>query len=261
MLDDLVADNTDKFDLAESESLAIGRDFGVTTDIQTGPNGNVFVVSLLNGAIYEIKSKPGLIFVATLTGAQEVPPNSSTATGSATLLLSPDEETATLSLNFSGLSSAQTDAHIHGPAAPGSSAPPVFPLPLGQISDYQINLTAPQVQDLKNGLHYVNVHSSIFPTGEIRGQFQSSPTASVVALGGNSFGIGEGEGSVSVTVKRFGSTSAPATVGYATSDSSGSNDCDCCEWKRVITLRLFHCHRDVNVRSRRDLKSHYHTDH
>jgi hypothetical protein len=50
-LNDRVADNTDKFDQTESESLAIGRDFGVTTDIETGPNGNVFVVSLSKGAV------------------------------------------------------------------------------------------------------------------------------------------------------------------------------------------------------------------
>ncbi|HEX7332149.1 MAG TPA: PQQ-dependent sugar dehydrogenase [Pyrinomonadaceae bacterium] len=57
-LADRVADNTDKFDVTESESLVIGKDFGITTDIQTGPNGNLFVVSLSNGAVYEIKSKP-----------------------------------------------------------------------------------------------------------------------------------------------------------------------------------------------------------
>ncbi|MCM3903757.1 MAG: PQQ-dependent sugar dehydrogenase [Pyrinomonadaceae bacterium] len=226
LLDDLVADNADKFDLTESESLAIGRDFGVTTDIQTGPNGNVFVVSLLSGSIYEIKSKPSQIFVATLNGMQEVPPNSSTATGTATLVLSHDEKTARLALSFSGLSSQQTDAHIHGPAAPGVTAPPVVPLPLGQLNDFQINLTAPQVQDLKNGLHYINVHSSMFTSGEIRGQFQSSPTASVVALNANNVGVGEGEGIVNLTVTRSGNTSAAATVGYATSDSSGSNGCN-----------------------------------
>ncbi len=53
-LDDRVADNTCKFDLTESESLLFGRDFGIATDIQTGPNGNLFVVSLSNGAVYEI---------------------------------------------------------------------------------------------------------------------------------------------------------------------------------------------------------------
>jgi uncharacterized repeat protein (TIGR01451 family) len=60
-LADRVADNLDKFDQTESESLVIGKDFGITTDIVTGPNGNVFVVSLSNGSVYEIKAKPNPI--------------------------------------------------------------------------------------------------------------------------------------------------------------------------------------------------------
>jgi glucose/arabinose dehydrogenase len=53
-LEDRVADNAFKFDITESESLLFGRDFGIGTDIQTGPNGNLFVVSLDQGAVYEI---------------------------------------------------------------------------------------------------------------------------------------------------------------------------------------------------------------
>jgi glucose/arabinose dehydrogenase len=53
-LEDRVADNTTKHDITESESLLIGRDFGIVTDIQTGPNGNLFAVSISQGAIYEI---------------------------------------------------------------------------------------------------------------------------------------------------------------------------------------------------------------
>jgi len=53
-LEDRVADNVNKFDITESESLLIGRGFGIGTDIQTGPNGNLFVVSLSNGASYEV---------------------------------------------------------------------------------------------------------------------------------------------------------------------------------------------------------------
>ena len=53
-LEDRVADNLTFHDLTESESLLIGEDFGVVTDIETGPNGNLFVVSLDRGAIYEI---------------------------------------------------------------------------------------------------------------------------------------------------------------------------------------------------------------
>ena len=47
---------------------------------------------------------------ATLNGAQETPPNNSTATGRATLLLSPDEKTARVSLTFAGLSSGKTES-------------------------------------------------------------------------------------------------------------------------------------------------------
>jgi aldose sugar dehydrogenase len=53
-LEDRVADNLAKHEITESESLLIGRDFGITTDIETGPNGNLYVVSLSRGAIYEV---------------------------------------------------------------------------------------------------------------------------------------------------------------------------------------------------------------
>jgi len=53
-LDDRVADNFAKFDITESESLLIGTDFGVVTDIRTSPDGTLYAVSLSNGAVYEI---------------------------------------------------------------------------------------------------------------------------------------------------------------------------------------------------------------
>jgi len=53
-LEDRVADNTFKFDIRESESLLFGRNFGVVTDVQTGPNGNLFLVSLSSGNVYEV---------------------------------------------------------------------------------------------------------------------------------------------------------------------------------------------------------------
>ena len=56
-LADRVADNLAKHEITESESLLIGRNFGVVTDIETGPNGNLFVVSLTEGAIFEIFAK------------------------------------------------------------------------------------------------------------------------------------------------------------------------------------------------------------
>lgn len=53
-LEDRVADNLAKHDITESESLLFGRNFGVGTDVRTGPNGNLYVVSLSKGTIYEI---------------------------------------------------------------------------------------------------------------------------------------------------------------------------------------------------------------
>jgi hypothetical protein len=44
----------DKWELTESESLLFGRNFGVGTDVQTGPDGHLYVVSLSKGAVYEI---------------------------------------------------------------------------------------------------------------------------------------------------------------------------------------------------------------
>jgi glucose/arabinose dehydrogenase len=54
LLADRVADNLAKHDLTESETLLAGRNFGVVTDVETGPNGNLFVVSLSQGTLYEI---------------------------------------------------------------------------------------------------------------------------------------------------------------------------------------------------------------
>jgi glucose/arabinose dehydrogenase len=53
-LEDRVADNLNKWEITESESLLFGRNFGIVTDIQTGPNGNLYLVSLSNGVVYEV---------------------------------------------------------------------------------------------------------------------------------------------------------------------------------------------------------------
>jgi glucose/arabinose dehydrogenase len=47
-----------KFDARESETLLMGQNFGVTTDIQTGPDGALYTVSNTDGAVYRISAKP-----------------------------------------------------------------------------------------------------------------------------------------------------------------------------------------------------------
>src|SRR5204863_2589546 len=76
-------------------------------------------------------SCPPDTFKAMLTGAQEVPPNNSTATGSGSVVLSRDPAGTTISVDvtFTGLAADATAAHIHGPAMPGTTAPIIIPFP------------------------------------------------------------------------------------------------------------------------------------
>jgi len=60
-LADHVADNlfrATKFDGTESETLIIGTGFGTTPDIEQGPDGSLYVVSVTDNAIYQISRKP-----------------------------------------------------------------------------------------------------------------------------------------------------------------------------------------------------------
>jgi aldose sugar dehydrogenase len=55
-----VIENNHKWDGTGSQALLFGRNFGIGTDVRTGPNGNLFVVSLSHGAVYEIhRTHPG----------------------------------------------------------------------------------------------------------------------------------------------------------------------------------------------------------
>jgi hypothetical protein len=107
-----------------------------------------------------------------LNAGQEVPTNASTATGTGTVAVDTKNNVLHFDISYSGLSSAETAAHIHGPAARGMNAGVLFTLPSGahKVGDwnYPSNLEA----DILNGLTYVNVHSVTFGGGEIRGQIE-----------------------------------------------------------------------------------------
>jgi hypothetical protein len=50
-LADGVDNNDYKFEEAESLALVAGKNFGIVTNIVTGPDNNLYVVSLSNGAV------------------------------------------------------------------------------------------------------------------------------------------------------------------------------------------------------------------
>jgi hypothetical protein len=110
-------------------------------------------------------------FTATLTGAEEVPPVETSATGTADITWNADSKELSWTIEFSGLSGPATAAHFHGPAAPGENAGPVITIEdLESPSEGMATLTDEQAQQLAGGQWYVNIHTEANPDGEIRGQ-------------------------------------------------------------------------------------------
>jgi len=114
------------------------------------------------------------IYDATLSGAQEVPPNTSAGTGQAELQWNRTTNVVSWKVSFTGLSGPVTGAHIHGPAEMGQNAGVVVPFMTGMSSTItgQANLTTAQAAELASGRWYVNIHTAQFPGGEIRGQLR-----------------------------------------------------------------------------------------
>lgn len=110
--------------------------------------------------------------MASLDGTQEVPPVTTTATGTGVFELDPVANTITFNITYADLSSAETQAHFHGYAPAGQNANIVFNLPLG--SHKTGTWTYPQTDEasILSGLLYVNVHSANNTNGEIRGQIE-----------------------------------------------------------------------------------------
>jgi hypothetical protein len=135
-----------------------------------------------------------------LRGFEEVPANTTAASGSLRLFINDHDGTIDYELSFENLTGAVTQAHIHvgqagvnggvaiflcGTAGnPGPAGTPPCPTPGGTVTG---TLTATQVigptaqlvapgeldeviRAIRAGVAYGNVHSSVLPAGEIRGQ-------------------------------------------------------------------------------------------
>jgi hypothetical protein len=126
-----------------------------TTAPTTAPKGNIQVLS------------------ATLTGRQEVPPADREGRGFATVTLSADRTRVCYLIVVTGLKGTATLAHIHKGLA-GANGPIVVPLspPVDGSSAACVKIEAAlgrYIADHPRG-YYVNVHTSDFPGGAIRGQ-------------------------------------------------------------------------------------------
>jgi hypothetical protein len=123
-----------------------------------------------------------------LDAASEVPPHSVHGRGSAKAELDTETRQFRYVVQYDGLTGAVTAAHFHGPADPGRNAPPAVMIAsqAGPLTG-SATLTDAQIADLRAGKWYVNLHTAMFPAGEIRGQIleekslaagASSPTES-----------------------------------------------------------------------------------
>jgi hypothetical protein len=111
-------------------------------------------------------------FTADLTAAAVVPPTTSTATGTADVTFDTASKMLTWTVTYKGLTGKPTAAHFHGPAAVGANAGPVVGLTGSLDSPIKgsFTLSDKQASELEAGMWYLNVHTSKFADGEIRGQ-------------------------------------------------------------------------------------------
>lgn len=109
---------------------------------------------------------------ATLSGAAEVPPNTSAGMGQLQAEFDKATKTLRFTLRYSGLSGPVKAAHFHGPAEAGKNAGVALGINNAGESPVQGSavLTADQAADLLAGKWYVNVHTAANPGGEVRGQ-------------------------------------------------------------------------------------------
>lgn len=114
-------------------------------------------------------------FKVPLTGAECGPLVATGGTGAADLTYEPATRVVTWNITYSGLSSATTLAHFHGPAAQGQRGPVVIwlaaqgSLPGNPIAG-QATLTPEQALQFTAGDWYVNLHTQSYPGCELRGQ-------------------------------------------------------------------------------------------
>jgi len=155
-----------------------------------------------------------ITYVASLSGPGESPPNASPGTGFATVTTNDVANTLSVDVTFSGLQGTTTASHIHccvlPPGATGvaTTIPTFAGFPLGATSGTYSNILDLTLASSYNpafitanggtvasaetallaglvaGQAYLNIHTTAFPGGEIRGFLAPVPIPAVGLPGG-----------------------------------------------------------------------------
>jgi hypothetical protein len=169
----------------------------------------VLAAALVLAAFSNHASADIIVYDASMTGANEVPPTGSPATGFSEVILNTALNTLMVDLTFSGLTGGDAEAaHIHCCTLPGTNAAVAvpfvgFPSATSGTYDHTFDLTDPTIYTsgflaaeggtaagaeagLIAGLNaheaYTNIHNTTFPGGEIRGLLSPVPEPSTWLL-------------------------------------------------------------------------------
>ncbi len=133
---------------------------------------SLLVSGLLSASLIAFASPASAEMVqmkADLKASEEVPPSDSPATGAAVVTLDTEGNKVSWKITHEGLTGDATAAHFHGPAKAGENAGPVVDIS-ANIAEGSADVTPEQLQMIREGNTYLNIHTAQNPNGEIRGQ-------------------------------------------------------------------------------------------
>ena len=117
-----------------------------------------------------------IVYNVILSGTESVPLNVTTAFGSATVTVDDIADSVAVALSFTGLTGGNASAaHIHCCVPTNANGPVVIPFTSfpattsGTYSNTFLGVSAANIAGIEDGLAYINIHNSVFPGGEIRG--------------------------------------------------------------------------------------------